>query len=268
MMEPLVMPFSLPGQEPKKFIGTPGDHFYEGIRNPNRSEFDRHNKLYEAVANEGRGSFVEVGANIGTATMFASDFFLLCVAFEPNPLNNKHLQINRMINNAGNICIRSQAVSDFSGDAIFYCFPETNSGGHSLIKSVVDVAKEVQVRVVTLDEALPGMRDCRMLHIDTEGHDLKVLKGATEFLKHQETFPLICMEFNPEYLRKAGSSLDDLKKFLNEFKCEVWIHLQSYVQVSLTDLENWWNRPDVLPNGWVDLYLINSSLPLSVLEMF
>ena len=80
------------------------------------------------------------------------------------------------------------------------------------------------VHVETLDElASRGLvpRGCSVVKIDTDGYDLKVLQGATEFLMRER--PIIFGEFSAECLGWHGQSLDDVAAFARDHGYEAWM---------------------------------------------
>jgi FkbM family methyltransferase len=73
--------------------------------------------------------------------------------------------------------------------------------------------------LLTLDSLLektPDFRNANFVKIDTDGYDLKVLRGATEFLKRAK--PCLHIEFAPTFWREYGKcDLTDAQAFLSDF---------------------------------------------------
>jgi FkbM family methyltransferase len=178
----------------------------------------------EAVANQ---VFIDVGANIGTATVCAlvSHGFGSAVACEPEPENYRLLKTNLAANglDAKVSCVRA-AVSDRLGRADLVVPRE--SGGFSWIALDRDRIEEIErnrprraelpegeelaidvteVDVVTLDRLTetgvvdPG--DAGMLWIDAEGHEGHILEGATALTGRG--VPIV-FEFEPAGLDERG----------------------------------------------------------------
>jgi FkbM family methyltransferase len=70
---------------------------------------------------------------------------------------------------------------------------------------VPDPASKTSVDVTTLDDCMasrPEADSYRILKIDTEGFDCRILRGATRFLSH--TRPVVAMEYNRDNMRRIG----------------------------------------------------------------
>jgi FkbM family methyltransferase len=253
----ITMPFAVQGHTAKRFFGQPGDYTYEDMRFGNPHEFANRNRVYAAAARG--GAMVEVGANIGTTTMVASCFFKEVWAFEPCSVNHQFLLRNIELNAALNIRTFQTAVSDQEGEAMLHLFPPNNSGGHSLSEAVVHTKSGLQekVKVVTLSSALMLMSNCTLLHIDAEGHDLKVLKGATSFMARQVQKPVVILEFAPRLFSLAGSNVADLFQFVNAWDMEIFCDAgNNYAPMSqdvLSQISNLWKN---VTYGWMDLFLV------------
>lgn len=85
------------------------------------------------------------------------------------------------------------AISDTSGRQHFYLTDDGQSS--SLLRLNPDRVEEMKVRtfggmipvmVTTLDEAIPNPADYNLLFIDVQGAEDRVLRGATETLKHMD----------------------------------------------------------------------------------
>jgi FkbM family methyltransferase len=83
----------------------------------------------------------------------------------------------------------------------------------------VSASPSAAVPRLTLDSLLeksPEFRNANFVKIDTDGYDLKVLRGATEFLKRAK--PCLHIEFAPTYWREYGKcDLADAQTFLSDF---------------------------------------------------
>lgn len=126
--------------------------------------------------------FVDVGAHGGLYTILAS----LKVketgevySFEPNPVNIKHLAYNIAINGLRNVQLIPKAVAE-QRTRITLNFDRQQSGLTTTLNP--NATSHCNVQTITLDEALAGCRTIKMIKIDTEGYDQKVLQGAKETL--------------------------------------------------------------------------------------
>ena len=81
-------------------------------------------------------------------------------------------------------------------------------------------AQANEVKVITLDDFCSdkGIERISVLKIDTEGHDLAVLKGATGLLK-RGAVDFVIFEFNDFGTRDgaSGGSLNEIGLFLSQF---------------------------------------------------
>lgn len=134
--------------------------------------------------------FFDVGANVGTfASMLLTEFPQATVhAFEPHPRNYARLQ--SLGTRYNRVKCHNVALGDAEGTATLYDRADGDGSSHaSLHESVISELHgqgvvEVGVRVVTLDTIAEeqGVDYVDYLKIDTEGHELAVLKGAARLL--------------------------------------------------------------------------------------
>lgn len=149
------------------------------------------------------GTLFDIGANHGA---YADALTKLAptgriFAFEPHPRTFAVLR-SRMAN-AGKVCLVNKAVADQTGALKLYDFrSEDGSTQASLSQSAValyssDLVEHV-VDCTTVDAfmAEAGLDRIELLKIDTEGHDLSVLKGAQAALRDHR-IGMIQFEFIP-----------------------------------------------------------------------
>lgn len=136
------------------------------------------------------GNYVDVGAHIGTHSLF---FSLFCpaervYAFEPHPPFYANLIKNLDANQADNVRAFRTGLVAYEGDTL-----PVNEGWN--------------LDALTLDTF--GIHDVRLLKIDTESTELNVLRGAKETLRTVEHVFLevwpeaTCKERNVEYPMQA-----------------------------------------------------------------
>lgn len=153
--------------------------------------------LYFIASYLNRGDcFVDVGANIGLMSIFASQ----CVgnpgkilAFEAHPETHQLLQENIALNHVKNIENFNFALGNEAGKATIYDNWNVNRGGSSLvIHSENSTGFEVDVK--TLDEVIQNDFQPKMIKIDVEGFEFQVLKGAVNTIKNSK--PILIIEFS------------------------------------------------------------------------
>ena len=150
---------------------------------------------------------VDAGANIGYYSLVFSSAVGSTgrvIAFEPMPHALEALTRNLRLNSVENVEVRPMAVSATSCVSRFYLGPRHHTSVASLRPRSDSTAIDIQC--TTLDEALRGERQVRLLKIDVEGAEADVLKGATRTL--QAGVPHILAEVSspewPEMLLGAG----------------------------------------------------------------
>ncbi len=154
----------------------------------------------------------DVGANIGYYTLIAAHYVGasgIVWAFEPEQHNFAALIDNVQRNTLQNVRPSMVAVSDTIGVDTLYVSGE-ESGEHSLV-----VARHCKDKVVvpttTLDSVI-GDATLHVLKTDTEGNDVKVLRGAKHTLQRSNC--LLIVEFWPEGILKGGSTPQELWDYL------------------------------------------------------
>lgn len=144
------------------------------------------------------GNFViDVGANIGEFSLFASNAGANAIAIEPDPFTLDRLNSNT---SGRNIEILAKCLWESCGLLRFNISPHDADG--SLINPS-DVWREIYVE--TLDHVLAGrdIKRIRLIKADVEGAEPEFLRGATKTLKVTEYVTMDC-----------GSERRGEKKFL------------------------------------------------------
>jgi FkbM family methyltransferase len=129
------------------------------------------------------------------------------IIFEPNPENYAHTK--RRFQGNAKISIECAACDDQNEEREFFCAGETYTG--SLLPydtaTPTPVARSV-VKCVTLDGYLANRKahgDIGLLKIDTQGNDLRVLKGASETLRLSRPWIVVEMIYVSLYARQAAT---------------------------------------------------------------
>jgi FkbM family methyltransferase len=162
--------------------------------------------------------FLDVGANVGTETIYALKLnkFSKAVCFEPAPENLRLLTLNVLVNGfQDKVEIHPFAVSHANGNVELELSQE-NPGDHRVAAQPAEAPlpemfgestrKKIQVRCTTLDEALAengiGACEISLLWMDTQGHEGFILSGAKRLL--DENIPVM-LEFWPYGLIRSGT---------------------------------------------------------------
>ena len=160
------------------------------------------------------GVFVDVGANIGTTTIQALNRFGAerVVAIEPSPRCLPYLYSNLAANKLSDRCtVMEVAMSDVPGEVAFRA-GENNSGAGEVLQAGGTPDYIVPAR--KLDDVISFLGisadDLSLVWVDTEGHEYRVLSGASRVL--DAGIPMV-IEFWPERLHENGD-FDSLVEIL------------------------------------------------------
>lgn len=147
--------------------------------------------------------FVDVGANCGDYINLLKEFHpnASVLAFEPNP---KTYQILEKKFNDSDVTVVNKGLGSIESVLKFYDRKDHDgSSAHgSLYRKVIEEIHkievvEMEIDITTFDAYLEenGIQKVTFLKIDTEGHELEVLKGAHRILENGNV-DLLQIEFN------------------------------------------------------------------------
>lgn len=160
------------------------------------------------------GDYVmDAGANIGWFSLLASSIVGATgkiFAFEPFGATADHLDRDLALNGVSNVEVHRIALSDSSGKAKLTMIERGNIGTASLFARDADEGEIVDTG--RLDAIVPKRR-FKLLKMDVEGAELRVLRGAQELLQAGR-IENILFEINNAALRRAGSSCAELIAFV------------------------------------------------------
>ncbi|MGQ9723545.1 MAG: FkbM family methyltransferase [Candidatus Jordarchaeum sp.] len=187
--------------------------------NPYFHEFDISTFIFQHLK-EG-DTFVDVGAMGGLYTIIASKIVGNeghVFSVEPNPDNLFYFGKNIELNNLHNVTLFPKAVGEKEGEITLHY----NEGKSELTSALGTGESSFQSEMVTLDSILERESTIKILKVDTEGYDLKVLKGATKTL--EKTFYVI-----------VETNIKKIKNLLvaQNFKCET-IYPSNYLLATRT----------------------------------
>ncbi len=131
------------------------------------------------------GTFLDVGANIGTYTLVlaACEPKLKVTAFEPNPKAYGLLRANVRLNGLSSVTCEQAAVSDHEGVAVLYLCASDMSA--SLEPDFETTTARDTVTLTSLDSylALHDLPGPLLLKVDVEGHESVFFRGALQVLE-------------------------------------------------------------------------------------
>jgi FkbM family methyltransferase len=150
---------------------------------------DHHTGFLNTLKPYLRGTVLDIGANIGTHTIYYTKYADRVLAFEPNPIAYECLEHNLRNTSAK---LQNVAVSDHFG--FIDIIPQGNNYG------AVYTVPGTRIPTITIDSL--QLEQCNFMKIDVEGDELAVLMGAKEtILKHK---PVMCVEVNEHTLVRRG----------------------------------------------------------------
>ena len=181
----------------------------------------------------------DVGANWGTDSL---DFIRnnndwVCFAFEPTPQLFEHL-VNASANFKDRYFVYPYAISDFVGKANFNVAGQSDWGCSSLLefsdnldktwpgRTDFVVTENIEVDVISLkyfiENIVPNIKIEKIdrFHCDTQGNDLKVLKGMAEYVSIIQHGVIEVPQSTEVMLYKNQHSFEEAVEFLqnNGFK--------------------------------------------------
>lgn len=163
----------------------------------------------------GWGTFLDIGANIGTATVSAltRQAFSNAVAIEPEPENLAMLRANIALNALHDrVRVVAAAVGAEDG-AVELVVNRENPGDHRVVTGSSNAGSAHSVTVplrsldsmVAADEIVPS--DIGLLWIDVQGLEAEVLRGASTLI--DVGVPAV-VEYSPEHMASGPTELRDL----------------------------------------------------------
>jgi FkbM family methyltransferase len=164
---------------------------------------------------------IDAGANIGWFSLLASSIVGTAgkiFAFEPMGATAEHLDRNLALNGASNVEVHRIALSDRRGEAKLTVTETGNIGTASLFATDSDEGEIVDTG--RLDDIVPK-RGFKLLKMDVEGAELKVLHGAEKLLNARR-IENILFEVNEAALRRGGSTCAELVALVKSHGYRVW----------------------------------------------
>lgn len=155
---------------------------------------------------------LDIGANVGMNTIEYADFSDHVYSWEPHPTTHGWAVRNLQENAISNTTLFNAGVGDKPGK-LWMKVQAHNDGQNAIAKGQTDDpsykpewANGPCVDIHTIDQH--NLQNVDIIKIDTEGYELKVLRGAENtILKYR---PVVQAEIDPNHMKKFGDKPQDI----------------------------------------------------------
>ena len=227
-----------------------GHYRREGTWSPEIQEL-----LADRLFREGRGTFLDVGANIGLVSIpLAERRGVRCLAFEPEPRNFEWLERNMASHGVASLFTTFNLALHSEETRLHFELSTSNFGDHRVRGAAPTEADAkralIEVPAGRLDDLvrLEDLPHPIVAKLDTQGSELRVLRGAERSLPHIDH--LLC-EFWPHGLRRMGDSPGDLIALFRDFSYGTILRLDELPE-RLPPVDRLCARLDWLPDDGSD----------------
>jgi FkbM family methyltransferase len=164
-------------------------------------------------------TFIDIGANIGFFSAIAAQKVGpsgKVFSFEPSPREYQRLLFTISKNNLSNIIIPFNLALADCKEILSLVIAENHTGINSLQNSShMNNLNYTKVFTTRLDDLIE--EKIKLVKIDVEGAEYRVLKGMETLLNNGKIDTLI-VEITPMFLKKFGSTKDELYQYLEQKK--------------------------------------------------
>jgi FkbM family methyltransferase len=189
-------------------------------------------------------TYWDCGAHFGLFSVVASRLVGptgMVLAFEPTPSVREILTKVVSMNKAFNVVVRPEALSDRTGETVFYVIDNEASNANSLVKQARH-SRGITIHTSTIDDIASELNvRADLIKIDVEGAEFALLKGARGVIEAYR--PLLYLGLHPAAIANSGATLSEVFDLLEEFRYRViWrgevMNRQSFSrQADLFDVE-------------------------------
>jgi FkbM family methyltransferase len=163
-------------------------------------------------------TFVDVGANVGYYTALAARLVGAAgrvISFEPSAYAFDRLSAMVSANHLSHVNAIHAGLSDEAGILKLYLGIGSDNHTPTMVPHANTSVSEVPVVRLDDEAGRLGLDRIDLMKIDVEGHEPRVLGGASRLLRERRIRAVLC-EFNEHWLRQAGSSPHDLERLFQE----------------------------------------------------
>lgn len=189
-------------------------------------------EFYPAEEEKGKRYFFDIGANIGTTSIYVKkelDSSLRVVAFECSRKNYDIMRVNCILNQVEDIEVECLGISNIN--KIWRCqYVPSNPGGTRLVSDKIPI-KEVptdmeDVQLIRFDDYIKSRNilpdEIKSIWIDVETHEPQVLDSMREVFVIKKV-PIL-HEFTPSLYQSAGT--------FNLYESIITKHYDSFIDVN------------------------------------
>lgn len=199
-------------------FGVYGEYLRTGTYSPETVRF-----LQDFLRARGKGTFLDIGANIGLTTLPIAKLGIRCIAFEPDPRNFEFLKQNVEASGLADLIrVHNVALFDRTVDVAFER-SDWNYGDHRIRAASNPkrgVLAEEQREVITVPAArlddvvsIGSLEQPLVIKVDTEGAEVNIVKGGELVLS---SAALLIIEFSPYVIRRMGEDENVLIAFIQK----------------------------------------------------
>jgi FkbM family methyltransferase len=152
-------------------------------------------------------TYLDIGVNIGTHSIVYSKLFNNIIAFEPDVYNYNQSKENLKINNIINVNLINKSLGSVHG---FVKTVQHSNHSRGCIYTTL-CNDETDIEQITLDSL--NLNDIDFIKIDVQGHELDVIKSATETIKRNK--PILEFEYNMLAKTLYNIEYSEIELYLN-----------------------------------------------------
>ena len=184
--------------------GVDSEIFSDGVYEPEILKIIKQNLRSDSV-------FLDIGANIGQHSLYASRFVENVYAFEPIKKLYDQFMESCHINQIDNIYIYNHALGN--EEKILPIFGNSGNMGASSLVTTENRKKIQDIQIKRLDDIVSesGIKIIDFIKLDVEGFELDVLLGAQQTIEKYK--PILLIEYSPYFYNQTDKSIGS--KILN-----------------------------------------------------
>jgi FkbM family methyltransferase len=165
-------------------------------------------KYFKKYSNKNKIA-LDIGANIGTHTIYLSDYFKEVYAFEPQKNVFELLESNVQINNCKNIITKNYGLGNSNKNEkmeIYDINSRINHGAIGIDKTGTSNGETINIKI--LDEM--KLDNIGFIKIDVEGYEYSVLEGSKNTIEKSK--PIIIIEINYKSIKDYTNIINFFNK--------------------------------------------------------